>query len=146
MFHYLKCMIYLGLDYIGNLKRGLIGFVDAGNLAYPQKARLQTIYIFIMGGTTILLRSQKQRLVTTSSNYAEIVAIHEACREYVWLRSMTQHIQGASRIVTSKEPPILYYEDNVACVSVVQIKLKKICKERHDEVYSSKIFFLYLRA
>ncbi|GKC08151.1 putative RNA-directed DNA polymerase [Tanacetum coccineum] len=34
-------------------------------------------------------RSQKQTLVATSSNHAEVIALHEARRECVWLRSMT---------------------------------------------------------
>ena len=32
-------------------------------------------------------------LVATSSNHAGIIVVHEASREYIWLRSMTQDIQ-----------------------------------------------------
>ena len=34
----------------------------------------------------------KQTMVVTSSNHSEIIAIHEASRECIWLRSMIQHI------------------------------------------------------
>jgi len=35
----------------------------------------------------------KQTITTTSSNHAELLALHEASRECVWLRSLIQHIQ-----------------------------------------------------
>ena len=76
----------------------IVGFADAGYLLDPHKARSQTGYVFTIGGTAISWRSQKQTLVVTSSNHAETVALHEACRECVWLRSMSQHIQEASGI------------------------------------------------
>ena len=41
-----------------------------------------------VGGTAISWRSTKQSIIATSSNHAEIIAIHEASRECVWLRSM----------------------------------------------------------
>ena len=40
----------------------------------------------------------------------------EACRECVWLRSMSQHIQEASGIVNDKEPTKIF-EDNSTCVA-----------------------------
>ncbi|GJT55271.1 hypothetical protein Tco_0990325 [Tanacetum coccineum] len=40
-------------------------------------------------GIAISWRSQKQTLVSTPSNHAEVIALHEAFRECVWLRSTT---------------------------------------------------------
>ncbi|GJW23587.1 hypothetical protein Tco_0034209 [Tanacetum coccineum] len=60
-----------------------------GYLSDPHKARSQTGYIFLNGGTAISRRSQKQTLVATSSNHAKVITLHEASRECVWLRSMT---------------------------------------------------------
>ena len=59
---------------------GMVGFADAGYLSDPHKARSQTGYVFTIGGTAIFWRSQKQTLVATSSNHAETIALHEACR------------------------------------------------------------------
>ena len=67
--------------------------------------------MFTCGGTTISWRSQKQTFIATSSNHAKVIALHEASREYVWLKSITQHIQATCGL------PV---EDNVACV--VQMK------------------------
>ena len=83
----------MGLFYSNESKSELIGYADAGYLSDPHKARSQTGYLFTCGDTTISWRSMKRTLVAASSNHAEIIAIHEARRECVWLRSMTHHIQ-----------------------------------------------------
>ncbi|CAA7051169.1 unnamed protein product [Microthlaspi erraticum] len=70
-----------------------------------------------------LWRSQKQTLVATSSNYAEI-------RECVWLRSLIQHIQEASGVSTKKEPTIIY-EDNSACVTQLKEGYIKSDRTKH---------------
>ncbi|KAG7537056.1 hypothetical protein ISN44_As13g009830 [Arabidopsis suecica] len=130
IFRYLQGTIDLGLYYPRNSEFGLVGFADAGYLSDPHKSRSQTGYVFTIGGTAILWRSQKQTLVATSSNHAEIIALHEACRECVWLRSMTNHIQKASGLVISKEPTKLY-EDNAACVAQIKEGYIKSNRTKH---------------
>ena len=76
----------------------MAGFADAGCLSDPHKARSQTGYVFTVGGTAISWRSQKQTLVATSSNHAEIIALHETSKECVWLRSISKHILSSSGI------------------------------------------------
>jgi len=71
----------------------LIGYVDASYLSDLYKERSQTSYLFTYRGTAISWRSVKQILVVASSNHSEIIAIHEASREYIWLRSIIQHIK-----------------------------------------------------
>nr|GFD21797.1 hypothetical protein [Tanacetum cinerariifolium] len=66
--------------------------------------------------TTISWRSQKQTLVATSSNHAEVIALHEASRECVWLRYMTQLILTSCGLENDRNPTLIY-EDNSACVS-----------------------------
>ena len=48
--------------------------------------------LFTYGGTVISWCSTKQTIAVTSSNHAEILAIHVASRECIWLRSLVQHI------------------------------------------------------
>ncbi|KAJ9566528.1 hypothetical protein OSB04_002494 [Centaurea solstitialis] len=95
----------------------LYGFADAGYLSDPHTGRSQTGYVFTMGGTAISWHSTKQTMTATSSNHAEILAIHEASRECVWLRNVIQHIRGSCGIITDKEPPTVLYEDNAACIA-----------------------------
>ncbi|GKA05786.1 secreted RxLR effector protein 161-like protein [Tanacetum coccineum] len=76
---------YLSLFYPNDSKEGLAGYADVSYLSDPHKARSQTGYMFLNRGTAISWRSQKQTLVATSSNHAEVIALHEASRECVWL-------------------------------------------------------------
>ncbi|XP_070028712.1 secreted RxLR effector protein 161-like [Nicotiana sylvestris] len=85
---YLKGTIDMGLFYANNCSPDLVGYVDAGYLSDPHKARSQICYVFTYGGTAISWRSTKQSIVATSSNHAEIIAIREASQECVWLRSI----------------------------------------------------------
>ena len=59
-------------------------------------------------------------MVATSSNHSEIIAIHEANRECIWLRSMIHHIQESCGLFSVKDKPTILFEDNAACI--VQIK------------------------
>ncbi|CAA7040497.1 unnamed protein product [Microthlaspi erraticum] len=85
---YLQGTKDMGLFFSNTCKEDLIGFADAGYLSDPHTARSQTGYVFTCGGTAISWRSMKQTLAATSSNHAEILAIHEASRECIWLRSV----------------------------------------------------------
>lgn len=58
-----------------------------------------------------------QTIAATSSNHAEILAIHEASRECVWLRNMTHHIQKQCNLLPQMELPIVLYEDNMVCIT-----------------------------
>ncbi|CAN4091691.1 unnamed protein product [Withania somnifera] len=78
---YLKGTIDMSLFYSNGYCTNLVGHADAGYLSNPYKARSRTGYVFIFGGTAISWRSTKQSVVATSSNHAEIIAIHEASRE-----------------------------------------------------------------
>ncbi|XP_059654292.1 secreted RxLR effector protein 161-like [Cornus florida] len=89
---YLRGTTDMGLFYSRQLKPQLIGYANAGYLSDPHTARSQTGYLFTCGGTAISWRSMKQTMTATSSNHSEILAIHEAGRECVWLRSVIQHI------------------------------------------------------
>ncbi|KAG7559470.1 Reverse transcriptase RNA-dependent DNA polymerase [Arabidopsis thaliana x Arabidopsis arenosa] len=116
LLRYLQGTKDLGLFYTNHNKDGLVGFADAGYLSDPHTAKSQTGYVFTHGGTAISWRSMKQTITTTSSNHAELLAIHEASRECVWLRSMTQHIRSDCGMDEDKEPTVLY-EDNAACIA-----------------------------
>ena len=88
---YLQGTKDLDMFYTNHNKDGLVGFADDGYLSDPHQARSQTGYVFTHGGA-ISWCSMKQTIA--SSNHSEIRAIHEASREVVWLRSMTQHIRS----------------------------------------------------
>jgi len=82
----------LNLFHPKELKSYLVGYEEAGYLSDPHKKRSQTCYVFTYGDTAVSWRYVKQSMVTTLSDYFEILVIHEASRECIWLRFMIQHI------------------------------------------------------
>jgi len=89
---YLRGTAKMRLFYSGSNSL-LIGYVDASYLSDLYKERSQTSYLFTYRGNAISWRSVIQILVVVSSNHLEIIAIHEASREYIWLRSILQDIK-----------------------------------------------------
>ncbi|GKC45257.1 retrovirus-related pol polyprotein from transposon TNT 1-94, partial [Tanacetum coccineum] len=90
----------------------------------------QTGYVFLNRGIAISWHSQKQTLIATSSNHAEVIALHEASRECVWLRSMTQLIVTSCGINKEKSPTIIH-EDNAACVAQMKEDYIKSDRTKH---------------
>ena len=78
----------MGLFYSKKSKQQLFGYADTGYFSNPHKVISQTGYVFNCNGIVIFWRSFKQTMVATSSNHSELIAIHEASRECIWLRSM----------------------------------------------------------
>ena len=107
----------MGLFYSNDSKSLLVGYADAGYLSDPHKGRSQTEYLFTCGGTALSWRSTKQTLAAASSNHAEIIAMHEASQECVWLRLLTQHIQKICNLPLQENMPTILYEDNAACIA-----------------------------
>ena len=139
---YLNGTIDIGLFYSNKSKEKLLGYADAGYLSDPYKARSQTGYAFNYNGTVISWRSVKQTMVATLSNHSEIIAIHEASRECIWLRSMIHHIQESRGFSFVKDKPTILFEDNAACIA--QIKGGYIKGDRTNHISPKKI--LYTRA
>ena len=79
-------------------------------------------------------------MVATSSNHSEILVMHEASREFVWLRSMIQHIKESCGLSSIKNNPTVLYEDNAACIA--QIKGGYIKGDRTKHI-SPKFFYTH---
>ncbi|RVW38116.1 Retrovirus-related Pol polyprotein from transposon TNT 1-94 [Vitis vinifera] len=113
---------------------------DAGYLSDPHKGRSQTGYVFNCNGTAISWRSVKQTMVATSSNHSEILAIHEASRECIWLRSMIQHIRESCGLSSIKGDPTTLFEDNAACIAQITGGYIKGDRTKH---ISPKFFYTH---
>ena len=114
LLRYLRGTSDMGLFYSKISKPELLGYIDAGYLSDPHKARSQSGYVFTCGNTAISWRSVKQTMVATSSNHSELLSIHEASRECMWLRSMIQHIRDSSDLSPISNTTTTLYEDNAA--------------------------------
>ena len=117
---YLRGTSDMGLFYSKAMEPQLLGYVDAGYLSDPHKARSQTGYIFTYGNTAISWRSVKQPIVATSSNHSKILAMHETIKECVWLISMIQHIRESCGLSSINNNPTILYEDNAACIAQIK--------------------------
>ena len=106
----------------------------------PHKGRSQTGYLFTCRGTAISWRSVKQTLVATSSNHAELLAIHEASRECFWLRSVIHHIREMCGLPSTTSIPTTIHEDNAACIA--QLKGDFIKGDRTKHILP-KFFFTH---
>ena len=96
--------------------------------------------MFYLRKYNYLMCSTKQTISVTSSNHAEILAIHEVSQECVWLRSLTQHIQETCDRSTDKGNPTTLYEDNAACIA--QLKGGYIKGDRIKHILP-KFFFTH---
>ncbi|GJZ72565.1 hypothetical protein Tco_0636711 [Tanacetum coccineum] len=140
IFHYLQGTKDMGLYYTISSERNLVCFADAGYMSDPHTGRSQTGYVFTSSNTAISWRSVKQTMSATSSNHAEILAIHEASRECVWLRSVIQHIRESCGISSGQEAPTIVHEDNAACIA--QLKDGYIKGDRTKHILP-KFFFTH---
>ena len=59
-------------------------------------------------------------MVVIFSNHSEILAIHEASPECVWLRSMIQHIQETCGLPSIRGNTTKLHEDNAACIAQIK--------------------------
>ena len=123
---YLCGTIDMGLFYSKGSKSQLSGYADAGYLSDPHKARSQTRYLFTCGNTAISWRSVKQTMVATSVGLWSLLAIHEASRESIWLRSMIQHIRETCGQSSMKNSPTILYEDNAAALHRLKEAILKV--------------------
>ena len=93
---------------------------DVGYLSNPHKCISQTGCVLNCNGTSISWRFVKQTILATSSNHLGVLAIHEASRECMWLRSMIQHIQESCGLSFIKDSPKKLFEDNVTCIAQIK--------------------------
>ena len=137
---YLRGTTDMRLFYPNKSNPQLVGYADASYLSDPHKGRSQIEYLFTYGNIAISWRSVKQTIFATSSNHSEIIAIHEASRECVWLRLVIQHIREKCELSSIKDNPTILYEDNAACIT--QIRKGYIKGDRTKHI-SPKFFYTH---
>ncbi|KAM3203482.1 hypothetical protein P3L10_031108 [Capsicum annuum] len=117
----------------------LTGHADVGYSSNPHKSQSQTYNVFICGDTAISWRYTKQSIVATSSNHTEIIAIHEASRECVWLSSMIHLIREKCGVKYDNLPTILH-RDNSAYIA--HLKGEFINRDRTKHILP-KLFYAH---
>ena len=79
-------------------------------------------------------------MVATSSNHSEIITIHKASHECIWLRLMIQHLQESCKLPFIKDNLITLFEDNATCIAQVKGGYIKGDKTKH---ISPKFFYTH---
>ena len=79
-------------------------------------------------------------MVVTSSNHSEILAIHKASRECIWLRSMIQHIRELCGLPFIKGGLTILFEYNLTCIAHITRGYIKGDKTKH---ISPKFFYTH---
>lgn len=127
----------MGLYYPKSADPKLVGYCDTGYKSDIAIAKSQTGYVFLRHGAAISWKSVKQTITATSSNHAKIIALHEASRECIWLRSIDKFIQTTCGFSYDDSPTILH-EDNSACIAQMQVGFIKGNRTKHiDPKYFS---------
>lgn len=114
IFRYLKGTINLRLTYNRTEYNDIItGFVDSdwGGDLIDRKST--TGFLFkLYDNCTITWNTRRQATVATSSTEAEYMALYEAVKEAMWLKSLSFSID-------MKLPgPIILWEDNMGCINI----------------------------
>ena len=78
--------------------------------------------------------------MAASSNHSEIIAIHEASREYIWLTSIIQHIKRKCGLSAIDNSPAILFEDNAAYITQLRGGYIKGDKTKH---ISPKFFYTH---
>ncbi|XP_059315763.1 secreted RxLR effector protein 161-like [Lycium ferocissimum] len=113
---YLKGTSDMGLFYVNNGSTDLVGYADVGYLSDPHKARSQQA--ICLHAEVLLYHGDPQSipLLLLLRIIFEIIAIHEASRECVWLRLVIHFIRERCGLKCDTKIPTVLYEDNVACI------------------------------
>lgn len=130
LMRYLRGTEDLGLHFTKNAEPQIIGYADSGFRTDELSGKSQTGYIFLKSGAPISWKSVKQTVTATSTNHAELLALHEASREAVWLRTMERAIADQCNLALGSKPTTIF-EDNAACVAQVTAGFIKADRVKH---------------
>jgi len=98
----------LGLHYTKEASPEITGYADSGFMTDEVNGKSQTGYIFIKNGAPICWKSVKQTVTATSTNHAELIALHEAAREAVWLRTMVSVISEQYGVSSRPKATVIF--------------------------------------
>ena len=115
IFRYLKGTIHLGLLYERNGLKKLIGYSDADWGGDCNDHKSTSGYLFLVGGTAVSWRSNKQTCVALSTAEAEYMALASAAQEaVVWMRQLSKDMK------TDVCEPTVIFEDNQSAICMAK--------------------------
>ena len=112
----------------------VIAYIDASYAVHADK-KSHTCCIITLGKGAIYGKSSTQKLNTTSSTEAELVAMTEAGNQVLWTRNFLIHQEY-------EVGPVLIYQDNLSTIQLVKNGRSNNERTRHIDI---KFFFLHDR-
>lgn len=134
VFRYLKGTMDLELVYHGDLKP-LVGFTDADYAAGPNTRRSTSGYVFNVGSAPISWSSKRQTVVALSTCEAELMAMTQATKEAVWLRTLLAELG----VQQGKVAATILYRDNQPAIALPKYR------QHHSRAKHMNIQEFYVR-
>jgi hypothetical protein len=150
VFRYLKYRIekhyVLRFDGDADKDHSIIGYSDSDWAGDRQTRRSTTGYVFKMAGAAVSWKTRKQQTVAMSTNESEYMALGDATKEALWLRSMLVEMS-----ILRPRYPIRVNVDNEGCIYLAENPLlsersKHIDIRHHfvrDEILHESIYLVY---
>ena len=89
---YLKGRCSLGLRYVKDCKKGLVGYSDSSYNVDPDDGKSTTGQVFYLNECPVTWCSQKQEVVALSSCEAEYMAATDTAKQTIWLQELLEEI------------------------------------------------------
>ena len=106
----------------------LIGYVDADWGSDPVDRRSTTGYVFTLGSAPVSWKTQKQPTVALSSCEAEYMALAEATKEALYLRSLLRSLGIFQPEITT------VYTDNQGALALSKNSAKRHNRSKHIDI------------
>jgi len=120
-------------------KNQLYAYVDADFASTDMETRKSvTGYMVYFNGGLISWRSGLQKTVSTSSSEAEYKALHEACKEAIWLSNILKELGYQST------NPIIIFEDNTNTIRLSENPISSSNLKHIDTIYHQIREFIQL--
>jgi len=129
---YLRGTIDVALEYRTDGRMNMIDYVDADHAGDQATRRSMTRYIFALNGTAVTWASKRQGIVALSICEAEYIAMAEAAKEVLWLRTFLRELGF-------EEGPMLVRGDNQGALKLAERE------EHHRRTKHIDIRFRFLR-
>ena len=112
IFRYLIGTKDLWLSY-GSLTKELQGYADADG-SMNKDCKAISGYAFIINGGSVLWSAKQQELISLSTTESEYVAMTQAAKEALWLRSLISQLFGVTL------PPTTLFSDNQSAIALTK--------------------------
>lgn len=109
VFKYLAGQVSLGISYSRRNNKGLVAYCDSDFAGDEKTSKSTTGSIIMFGGGPIHWRSNRQKMVTTSSTEAEYVSLCTTVKDVVWIRKLAQELN-----FIDKTPTVVYCDNQLA--------------------------------